>query len=630
MAEIGIQFCGLALILLLIFFTYRRKSIGLHSSRSYHMALIAALICLGSDVISIYGLAHLDTWPESAVLVACRIYIVSLVYMGFLSFGYIASDALHRKVRWISGAIGGTSVLVTTAIVWFLPLYIHAEGEELYTYGPAVVATYIFAVTYVLATVTFAIASMRYMNRHRTISVLAWMGIWLLAAVIQYFNNNLPLVGFATALGLTILFADLENPDVNIDRETGTFTAHALMSYMIQQFEEENPFAMMNIVLGTENQNFTRVQMRSILLTAAKRLDSIPNTLLFRNVAREYILLFRNREELETQYPKIRELLQQPIATDEGVTELHPYYIILPDSGLVTGADEIFAFHGHFLQHDPEVDYRIVDAQEMKRIREEVRIRSEISEALREDRLEVYLHPIFSVEKQRFTSAEALARIRYRDGGLMMPGAFIPVAEQSDQIIHIGETVFRKSCQFLAEHDMEELGIEYIEINLSVAQCQRPTLAAEFIEIMDQYQVDPRQINLEITESGSLKHRKILLTNMQALIDRGVRFSLDDFGTGESNLDYIMNMPVEIIKFDRTLTQSYFTNQRTKYVIDSIIEMIKGLELEIVSEGVETKGQYHTMMEKDIDYIQGYYFAKPMSMTDFVAFVKNYEGEADA
>ncbi|MBP5266164.1 MAG: EAL domain-containing protein, partial [Lachnospiraceae bacterium] len=217
-----------------------------------------------------------------------------------------------------------------------------------------------------------------------------------------------------------------------------------------------------------------------------------------------------------------------------------------------------------------------------------------------------------------------LARIRNRDGSLMMPGAFIPVAETSDQIIHIGQRVFAKVCEFLANHDMDKVGIDYVEVNLSVQQCQRKTLAEEYIAIMEKYHVDPRRINLEITESGSVRHRKNLIANMKTLIEYGVRFSLDDFGTGESNLDYIMNMPVDIVKFDRTLTQAYFSSARTKYVIDTVIEMIRGLDLEIVSEGVETQEQYHTMIEKDIDYIQGYYFAKPMPADEFLFFVQSH------
>ena len=622
MAEIGIQYCGLALITLLIFFTYRRKSLGLHSDRSYHAALIAAFVCLGSDVLSIHALSQMNLWPLAVVKFICRLYVSSLVLVAFLAFVYIASNALHHKTRKLAGYISGTVVLVAGALIWVLPIYLHTAKEELYTYGPAVTVTYIFAIGFVLATFIFALASHRYINRRRMMAVLAWMTMWLAAAAIQYTNNNLPMVGFATALGLTIIYAALENPEAYTDRETGVFTAHALMAYMTQKYEEQQVFAGINIVLNTEEQSLTREQQRTVLIMVARRLELIPGSVVFRNVANEYALVFKNKDDMEAQFPNIRKLLNTPIDAEGGPVELHPYYILFPDSSLATGADEVFAYHSSFMPHDPEVDYRIIDEDEVRRIREGAYMKNEISDALREDRIEIFFHPIFSVKEQKFTSAEALARIRRPDDTLIMPGAFIPVAETSDQILHIGEAVFRKACEFLSSHDITALGMEYIEINLSVAQCQRKTLATEFIEIMEQYKVNPRQINLEITESGSVKHRKTLIANMHALIAAGVRFSLDDFGTGESNLDYIMNMPVDIVKFDRTFTQAYFSSERTKYVIDTVIGMLRGLDLEIVCEGVETEEQYNTMSAHNIDYIQGYYFAKPMPADEFVYFLK--------
>mgnify|MGYP003293774493 CR=1 FL=1 len=110
----------------------------------------------------------------------------------------------------------------------------------------------------------------------------------------------------------------------------------------------------------------------------------------------------------------------------------------------------------------------------------------------------------------------------------------------------------------------------------------------------------------------------------------GVSFSLDDFGTGQSNLNYIVDMPVQIVKFDRTMINSYFENGKAKYVMDAAMHMIQGMELEIVAEGIETKEQYDTMRALDISYIQGYYFSKPIPEQEFLKFIKaKSEGNAD-
>lgn len=109
---------------------------------------------------------------------------------------------------------------------------------------------------------------------------------------------------------------------------------------------------------------------------------------------------------------------------------------------------------------------------------------------------------------------------------------------------------------------------------------------------------------------------------MTSLIDYGVSFSLDDFGTGHSNLNYIIDMPVNIIKFDRSMTMSYFESGKAKYVMDAAMHMIQGLELKIVSEGIETKEQFDEMKKLGINYIQGFYFSKPLPHNEFLDFIQ--------
>ena len=117
-----------------------------------------------------------------------------------------------------------------------------------------------------------------------------------------------------------------------------------------------------------------------------------------------------------------------------------------------------------------------------------------------------------------------------------------------------------------------------------------------------------------------------MIENMKKLIDYGVQFSLDDFGTGHSNLNYIVDMPVNIVKFDRSMTASYFKNGKAKYVMDAAMHMIHGMELQIVSEGIETKEQLQTMEDLNISYIQGYYFSKPLPKDEFLAFIEKHQG----
>jgi EAL domain-containing protein (putative c-di-GMP-specific phosphodiesterase class I) len=161
-------------------------------------------------------------------------------------------------------------------------------------------------------------------------------------------------------------------------------------------------------------------------------------------------------------------------------------------------------------------------------------------------------------------------------------------------------------------------------VNLSVRQCESRTLAERYQAIMEQYGVKPSMINLEVTESASIQTRNAFMQNMEKLIEYGVAFSLDDFGNGESNLNYIVDMPVEIVKFDRDMTKSYFEKSKGKLVMETATRMILDMGLKIVSEGVETEEQLEAMKKLGVQYIQGYYFSKPLPQDEFVRFVKGH------
>lgn len=138
---------------------------------------------------------------------------------------------------------------------------------------------------------------------------------------------------------------------------------------------------------------------------------------------------------------------------------------------------------------------------------------------------------------------------------------------------------------------------------------------------MKKYNINPCNINLEITESALMEDKTNLLDNMNRLMEYGVKFSLDDFGTGHSNLNYIVDMPVNIVKFDKGMLDAYFENGMAKYVMDAAMHMIQGMNLEIVAEGIETKEHFENIAKLGINFVQGYYFSKPVTARQFLLFI---------
>ena len=310
-----------------------------------------------------------------------------------------------------------------------------------------------------------------------------------------------------------------------------------------------------------------------------------------------------------------------------------PSIYYLPDPRCVNSPREILELLRHVSMrksNSQEELFHTIDNAMMEQVLAERATAQMIRDALAEDRVVVYYQPIYSVNQKRFTSAEALVRIVDQDGKLVPPGVFIQVAEDNGLIIDIGKRVLEKTCQFYQNNDLDSCGLEYIEVNLSVAQCADAKLSEDYIGIMENAHIDPCRINLEITESTSVQEKQTLISHMNRMIGRGVHFSLDDFGSGASNLNYIMDMPVQIVKFDKEMIQAYFSSDKAKYVMEAAMHMIHGLGLEIVAEGVETEDQYRKMEEIKINHIQGFYFSKPLPEQEFLAFLHRANVEAPA
>jgi len=236
----------------------------------------------------------------------------------------------------------------------------------------------------------------------------------------------------------------------------------------------------------------------------------------------------------------------------------------------------------------------------------------------------VFYQPIYDVNEKRFASAEALIRLRDPKYGYISPGVFIPLAEKSGAIHEIGSFVIDEVCKFIASDEFEKLGVDYIEINLSVMQCLRSDLADEIINAAKKYNIDPKKLNLEITETASAYSQEKLYGNIMALHKAGFTFSLDDFGTGYSNLMRITSLPLSIVKFDRTFVLLLEERKDFAAIIRNLVIMLKDMGFKILVEGIESKEMADAFADFGVEEIQGFYFSKPMTRSDYVRFLNEH------
>lgn len=623
--NIQAQLCGIILIIIMILFYVRYKSLRLNTQIIFQFLLVVVLFCVFFDMLSIWAIVNLMLKSRIAVVIICKTYLASLVLVGLAGLLYECSGVYERQKKFIWVTMVGTGIAIAYIIVIAcLPISISKHGRIVYTEGPSVLMTYLGTCSFLVANFILTIKKRRQANPRRTQVVLMWLGIWFAAAVVQFLNNELLLVGYAGAVGILIIFLRQENPEYMADRATGLYNQDALLLYARKLYNMDREFSVLSIWF---NLGISRAddgeREQAVMVEFARRLPHLPGARVFKMAEDEVWMVFDELSQINDTIEQIKVFIESGRKEIGAMAQVE--YTYMPSSLLADDCQEMV----HLLQYarwknqDHTVsNFRQVDKEFVVQMKQEKAMELMLERAMAENRIEVFYQPIYSTKEHRFVSAEALVRMRGTDGKPVPPASFISVAERNGKILQLGEIVFDKVCRFFTEQHLEQYGLHYIEVNLSVVQCGYKQLADDYISIMEKYRIDPAYINLEITESASMSAKKTLLGNMHRLMEYGVHFSLDDFGTGQSNLNYIVDMPVDIVKFDREMSQAFFRDEKAQYVMNAAMQMIQGMQLKIVSEGIEEEEQYRKMEQLGIDYIQGYYFSRPLPETEFLDFMK--------
>jgi EAL domain-containing protein (putative c-di-GMP-specific phosphodiesterase class I) len=265
--------------------------------------------------------------------------------------------------------------------------------------------------------------------------------------------------------------------------------------------------------------------------------------------------------------------------------------------------------------------YEFFTADINQRSRARAQLGVELRRALERDEFVLAYQPKFDLRTNQPCAAEALLRWRHPERGLVAPGEFIPVLEETGLIVPVGEWVLRRACEDLGAWKAAGIRQVPIAVNLSARQFRLQDLDARIRGIIEQAGIDPRLIELEITESQLMLDPEHAKRMMQSLYETGLRVAIDDFGTGYSSLSYLTRFPVSALKIDRSFVADVLKDQADAAIVRTIIDMAHTLGFIVVAEGVETEAQAALLRSLGCEQAQGYYFARPMPEADLRALI---------
>lgn len=351
------------------------------------------------------------------------------------------------------------------------------------------------------------------------------------------------------------------------------------------------------------------------------------HSLYFTRIVSDQFLMFRSVSYEKDDYDKIIEetqkinqefmLEQKERFPKSNVILRTGIYYVTPECMSASFAIDAANYARQRVKIDGKCSVRFYD-DEMQRQRVlENQIVNEMKEAMETKQFKVYFQPQYSIKDHEIVGAEALIRWERENGEVVSPNAFIPVYENNGKIIELDFYVFETVVKFIARKKQEGKQQVPISINASSLHATDPQTINTYMNILKKYDVDPKMVEIELTETAVVSEYESVRELFDEFQLHGIKTAMDDFGSGYSILNTIVDIPVDVIKIDRGFIISCLESDRGIYFLKHLIDMIRNLGYELICEGVETDEQIEVLKQIGCDVIQGYWYSRPLTMEDY-------------
>ena len=613
----------LILIVIMGYYFFRPR-LPIRLNRAFLAILVIHILTEAAESISF----RLDeTWPEHSMALLWSVKVLYFVfsfirpYMFFV-FTVSVMDAkiLKRSPLYVlSPIVYAPSVLIALTNPLTHLLFRYDQG--LHT-GPLYWLLYGCSGCYQIFAAIAVIRHRKELSRHEIISLLSIQGILALGNLVRFLMPAYVIMNTFVLMAILVIFISFQNPDLYLSERGYAYNMPAFEALLEECRRKKRPCRVLGFVLQnyTEHREiFGGKQMNEALIAINKWLvASFPSQSVFYLRSGSYALVGTNRPNLAYLRDTIAARFSEPWKTGIGEPRLSISFVEADMEDLDCPADRLLNTMlislddlGHGGEHASSRSL----SDSIHEINQKLDIRRCLEYALDHNELEVFLQPLMDSHTGKRVAAEALVRLRDENGKLIRPDLFISLAEQEGYIVRLGEQVLAKVCEFIRDNDMEALGVRWINVNLSPVQFMSHDIPARFAQILKDYGVSEDLIHLEITEQSMIDF-SLLHDQITGLHRNGFQFALDDYGSGYSNMTRVRQYPFTNIKIDMEVVRNYCREK--DMLLPALIQGFKKMNLSITAEGIETEEMADIMRDISCDYLQGYYFSRPVPMAEFV------------
>lgn len=593
---------------------------------------VCALECM-ANIFSCIGLANANVVP---------LWFNDGLAFAFFALEGLASFMIYRylmviceltgREKWIAGILGVVPFVVFELLVALNPCikFFYYFEDSRYCQGFGADFGYWYIAYYYVLNLILVTARRKIVGARTKWIVWVYTAVAVGAIYIQFAVRGLLLTSAANAIIILMIYLSMQNPSELLDAVTGIGNESAFLQQLKNGMRHANremeiitikirKFHQISAVIGVKNSNLIMVEIGEYLYQLCGKFH------VFRTTETTFSILLEPGqgenicEALQERFRQEWTVGQNQIMINMNIVR-QQYPQNFETSSEYLGMRE-------FLLEEVETlgNLAILKADEecVKQYKRRAAVELAVTRAIQKRTFEVYYQPIYSLKEHKIVYLEALVRLNDAELGFIPPDEFIALAERDGNIIHIGEIVLDQCCQFIKNYILPDdtIGIRTIHINISMTQCMRENLTDMILPVIKRYQIPPSYITLEVTERTAIETPELMKKHMEKLGQMGISFAMDDYGSGNSNCTYLVQFPFQEVKVDKKFTWAYFEQESARIVLQNEIKTIQKLGRSLVIEGVETQEQSDEMERLGVDYIQGYYYGKPMPQKECIDYL---------
>jgi len=627
-----IEIGAFAFLLMVTVVFFIKENLYTVQSVYYAIFLFLVLIMLIFDIISAYTISYIDLIPlwANKILNFILLYLYAVISIMFMVYTLVLSNSLHRirhsPKRFLLFLLLLPFVAFTVMFALRTEAVFYFDEALRYRHGPLFIVLVACGAFYMLCGAIIILKNKKKLPPAQYYTVLLFIIIFSVSCTIQYFIPLYLINGAVIALGLTCMFFTYQNPDTYMDELTkllGRSGFLVIVEQLIRWQKKSKNIIIVDInSFKTINNLFGIFVGDGLLLSVVSFLRQIaPNKRRIFRIGADQFALIANESRAKELTAQIMRRFKYSWNVSENRLHLSVSIARIATDQCVFTSEELMRLIENTLilmKEGGKGAYIEVDNTVIDSIKRRTAIENSLRNFEQSGCLKLNFQPIYSVKKERITSAEVLLRMEIEGLGQIPPDEFIRIAELSGMISRIGRFVLLDTCRFISENRLWKYGLDMIDLNLSPAECLQEDFANQLKDDISNYPFDKSILSFEITETVAATSTERIVDIMETLSAAGVSFALDDYSQGYANSETLIRFPFSVIKLDKDLLWNAFISKKANIIYRNTVKMIKELGMRIIAEGAETTEHIKMLQELEVDFIQGFYYGRPLDKNGFL------------